>query len=658
MGDPLERGVDSNDPVELVNTVRCPAAPRAQRLAAFGRLVRRFADMAYGCAHAILGDFHLAQDAAQEAFLIAWRRLETLRIAAAFPAWLRRIVVRQCHRLTRRPGVQTVTLEAAAADVPAAAPPPPKALEKREMADRVLAAVRALSEPQRMVTTLFYINGYSQKEIADFLEVPLTTVKKRLHDARHRLKERMIQMVDETLKSAALPDDFADVLVRKAANADELKAAGMLLSYSSRTRPEQFASPENAERAGIYVVEKAGSIQGAGYFNEFHMGIGATVLTCARPNEMGGEAEGVPDPAFVRSFRACFQLARQRGIALAVVHGSQFDHAFCGFVPCFYYPVASLPVEAAKAIQTRAELVEADADQQRQAREAFLQDPAAPKVSAFLGGGTTHCVRQDDRVVGYANVNRGFRAADHYHMPFGHVTDVTVRTRDASLAVIRAAGELAAACGENELCMMQSHRTLVTQTILALGGKYLLRGPCDLPGLDSEMAAIINLAGLTRQLEGEFQRRFAESPARQGDAALSLEMNGQVIGFVARGGTLQIVERTQPTHRRLPRWVLTRLYVGFYGGRDVLAMGPIPWDCSDGRQPDEPKLDNRPLELPDAEAALLAALFPRLWPVAWPDPDVWPWVIGEPHPQYQGEQHKTPQMKARIDALRFPWFGR
>ena len=103
---------------------------------------------------------------------------------------------------------------------------------------------------------------------------------------------------------------------------------------------------------------------------------------------------------------------------------------------------------------------------------------------------------------------------------------------------------------------------------------------------------------------------------------------------------------------------VTRLFAGFYGGRDVLTMGPIPWDRSDGRTPDDIERDNRPLRLPPPEAALLEALFPKLWPVAWPDPDVWPWVIGKQHPSYQHEQAKTPEMKARIDALQFPWFGR
>jgi hypothetical protein len=59
---------------------------------AFGSIVRRFQDMAVGYAASRLGDFDLAEDAAQEAFLEAWRDLPRLREPAAFSSWLRRIV--------------------------------------------------------------------------------------------------------------------------------------------------------------------------------------------------------------------------------------------------------------------------------------------------------------------------------------------------------------------------------------------------------------------------------------------------------------------------------------------------------------------------------------------------------------------------------------
>ncbi len=166
----------------------------------FVQIVRRFQDMAYGCAYSILGDFHLSEDVAQEAFMDAYRKLGSLRAPEAFPAWFRRIIFKHCNRIIRRKRLQTISLGAGmekSADVPG----PAETAQRRETAREVLEAVAALPEHQRMVTTLFYINGYSQKEIAEFLEVPLTAVKKRLHDARNKLKERMLDMVRDTIRS-------------------------------------------------------------------------------------------------------------------------------------------------------------------------------------------------------------------------------------------------------------------------------------------------------------------------------------------------------------------------------------------------------------------------------------------------------------------------
>ena len=200
--------------------------------------------------------------------------------------------------------------------------------------------------------------------------------------------------------------------------------------------------------------------------------------------------------------------------------------------------------------------------------------------------------------------------------------------------------------------------TAITQAILSLGGRYLLRPSCDLVGLDAEMVAILDLLGLSETLADEFRGRLKASPVHALDVALSVEMDGHTVGFVSESGGLSIVSQRQKTHRVLPRWIVTRLYVGYYSGADLLTMGPIPCDRSDGQTPDDPELDMQPLELPGPEAELFGALFPKLWPCSVPDPDVAPWVVGEPHPTYQHEDEKTDEMKARIDALRFPWIGR
>jgi RNA polymerase sigma factor (sigma-70 family) len=75
---------------------------------AFRDLVRRFQNLAYGYAFSLLGDFHLAEDAAQEAFIDAYSNLAQVREPAAFAGWFRRVVYKQCDRMRRKKSLLTV----------------------------------------------------------------------------------------------------------------------------------------------------------------------------------------------------------------------------------------------------------------------------------------------------------------------------------------------------------------------------------------------------------------------------------------------------------------------------------------------------------------------------------------------------------------------
>lgn len=197
----------------LIARATAARAARAEKSQAFGEIVQRFQDLAFGCAYAILGDFHLAEDAAQEAFLTAWRNLDQLCKPEAFPGWFKRIVLTQCNRLTRGKRLHTISLDAIL-DVPAPDIDPYLAYEQIERQIRVYAAVQALPEHERMVTALFYISDYSQNEIAAFLELPLTTIKKRLFSARQKLREGMVDIVRDTLqeKRPSRNEHFADTV--------------------------------------------------------------------------------------------------------------------------------------------------------------------------------------------------------------------------------------------------------------------------------------------------------------------------------------------------------------------------------------------------------------------------------------------------------------
>jgi len=99
-------GVDVDEISNLILLATDIGADPGKRLAAFGELVTRFQGMAYGYAYSILGDFHLAEDAAQDAFVMAFQKLNGLRDPKAFPGWLRRIVRTACHR----PGTPIIRL--------------------------------------------------------------------------------------------------------------------------------------------------------------------------------------------------------------------------------------------------------------------------------------------------------------------------------------------------------------------------------------------------------------------------------------------------------------------------------------------------------------------------------------------------------------------
>lgn len=182
---------------------------RAQQgdLAAFDVVVKQFQGMAVGYAYSILHDFQLAEDAAQEAFIQAYVDREMLREPQAFPAWLRKLIFKQCDRITRKKKVSTMPLDDTVG-LQDTSPTPLEAVEQQETQKVVLSAVDTLPEDQQIATMLYYIDGYSLSEVGEFLDVPAHTVKSRLHCARAKLRNKMIGLVEETLKQNAPGENF------------------------------------------------------------------------------------------------------------------------------------------------------------------------------------------------------------------------------------------------------------------------------------------------------------------------------------------------------------------------------------------------------------------------------------------------------------------
>jgi RNA polymerase sigma-70 factor (ECF subfamily) len=167
-------------------------------VAAYSAIVQRFQNTVVGYAYGILGNYDAAKDAAQEAFLEAYGCLGELREPRAFAAWLRRIIFKQCDRITRRRALTEVPL-AIAEGVPTREPGPVEIYEQRELQAFVAHALQQLPEEQRLAITLFYLSGYSHQEVADFLNLTKSQVNNRLYSARNTLKERIFAMTKTTL---------------------------------------------------------------------------------------------------------------------------------------------------------------------------------------------------------------------------------------------------------------------------------------------------------------------------------------------------------------------------------------------------------------------------------------------------------------------------
>ena len=168
-------------------------------LSAFGELVRRFQGMALNYAYTVLGDFHLAEDAVQEAFLETCMNLSKIYSPAAFPGFLRKVVYKHCDRILRKRHPD-LSLDAVH-DIQTRDHDPAQAVEVHERKRQVYAAFHTLPEQERLVAALFYLGDHTRKDIAAFLEVPLETVIYRLRSARQKFKQGMHTMAENTSHS-------------------------------------------------------------------------------------------------------------------------------------------------------------------------------------------------------------------------------------------------------------------------------------------------------------------------------------------------------------------------------------------------------------------------------------------------------------------------
>ena len=167
---------------------------------AFAVLVHQVSDSLYAVAHRILRDTGLAEDALQNALVLAWRRIPHLREPERFEAWIHRILVHACYDESQRArhwtaNVRVMPLEGLST------PDGSAALADRDELER---AFRRLPVDQRAVFVLHHYLGLPLVEVAELLGIPAGTARSRLHYATQGLRIALTGDAEPALQGGRL----------------------------------------------------------------------------------------------------------------------------------------------------------------------------------------------------------------------------------------------------------------------------------------------------------------------------------------------------------------------------------------------------------------------------------------------------------------------
>ncbi len=163
--------------------------------AAFGVLVRRYQDRLYHTVYRMVDNAEDAYDVVQEAFLSAYQSLESFKGDSLFFTWLYRIAVNTAISLKRKQRA-VVSIDAGRNGEPGIEPQdtsetsrPGHAMEQAEQQRRIRQALARLSPEHRAVLVMKDMEGQKYETMAEVLDVPIGTIRSRLHRARLELRE-------------------------------------------------------------------------------------------------------------------------------------------------------------------------------------------------------------------------------------------------------------------------------------------------------------------------------------------------------------------------------------------------------------------------------------------------------------------------------------
>jgi RNA polymerase sigma factor (sigma-70 family) len=212
---------------------------------AFGHLVTATSGLVSSISLAILRDFDMSRDVAQDVFLAAWRDLRKLRNPASFLPWLRQLARNRAHQVlrshvrARRRETDSVA-ESFLHSINDHRPNAAVQLLAREEAATLRRALDALPDDTREVLTLFYREGQSVAQVSALLDLSEDAVKKRLSRARAALREAVLDAVGQTLRVTAPGAAFTVAVM-----------GGLTISAPATASASAWAVSKGAAQAGL-----------------------------------------------------------------------------------------------------------------------------------------------------------------------------------------------------------------------------------------------------------------------------------------------------------------------------------------------------------------------------------------------------------------------
>lgn len=171
----------------------------------FREVVSRYANALYAVSYSVLGDYHLAQDVAQEAFIKAYLKRRSLDNPEKIGSWLTSIARNLSLDLKRKRKRMVQVVEQSFQE---------KAIfqlietKETETSDRVWQALYELKEDVRTSVVLHYMGGYSMAEIASMLACSTSAIESRVRRARAKMKKEMNEMVEKNLSEQNVGEEF------------------------------------------------------------------------------------------------------------------------------------------------------------------------------------------------------------------------------------------------------------------------------------------------------------------------------------------------------------------------------------------------------------------------------------------------------------------